>query len=453
MHDRHHDIALFRYSLVRPAADPGLTTRQRGRLVRELAAGEHVTPWGERTVVSRNTLDRWVRLYRAGGFEALVPASRQAEPTTPASVLALAEALRRENPERTAAHVAAIIFEAHGWSPSERTIQRLFARLGLNRHGPVQRRAFGRFEASAPNERWTGDALHGPTIGGRKTYLFAFIDDHSRLLCGYRWGHSEDTLRLEAALRAGMEARGIPASCYLDNGSAMVSRQLLRACATLRIALVHSRPGKPEGRGKIERFFRTVRGQFLVEVAHADIAEVASLNRLFAAWVEGVYHRATHSETGEAPLQRFEKAAVRRPTPAELHDAFLWAERRQVTKTATVSLHGNIYEVDAALVGRRVELIFDPFDMTDIEVRFGGQSMGKAAAHRIGRHTHPQAKPDTPPPPTSTGIDYLRLVERRRDAELVAPIDYSRLVKSTDPDQCAGQLQIPIGDEREEQAR
>jgi putative transposase len=395
-------------------------------------------------VVSRNTLDRWIRAYRAGGFEALVPASRQAEPTTPASVLALAEALRREDPERTAAHVAAIISEAHGWAPSERTIQRLFARLGLNVRAPASRRAFGRFEAVAANERWTGDALHGPKIGGRKTYLFAFIDDHARLFTGYRWGHSEDTLRLEAALRAGMEARGIPASCYLDNGSAMVSRQLLRACATLGIALVHSRPGKPEGRGKIERAFRTVRAQFLVEVAHSGVADLATLNRLFAAWVEGVYHRSVHSETGQTPLQRFERATLRRPTPSQLHDAFLWAERRQVTKTATVSLHGNLYEVDAALVGRRVELVFDPFDMSDVEVRFGGQSMGKATPHRIGRHTHPQARPDTPPQPAPpTGIDYLALVERRRNAELAAKIDYSRLVPSTDPDQ----LQIPFDDD------
>lgn len=454
MHDRHHDIALFRYSLIRPAADPALTTRQRGRLVRELATGEHVTPWGERTVVSRNTLDRWVRAYRAGGFEALTPATRQAEPVTPASVLALAEALRREDPERTAAHVAAVIAEAHGWAPSERTIQRHFARLGLNRPGPAQPRVFGRFEAAAPNDRWTGDALHGPMVAGRKAYLFAFIDDHARLFTGYRWGHSEDTVRLEAALRAGMQARGIPASVYLDNGSAMVSRQLLRACATLGIVLVHSRPGKPEGRGKIERAFRTVRDQFLVEVAHSDVADLATLNRLFTAWVESVYHPRVHTETGQTPLQRFEGADLRRPSAAQLHDAFLWAERRQVTKTATVSLHGNTYQVDAALVGRRVELIFDPFDLTDIEVRFGGRPMGKAAPHHIGRHSHPQARPDEPAPPaTPTGIDYLSLVERRRDSELAANIDY-RLAASTDPGQCPGQLQIPIGDEPTgEQAR
>lgn len=448
MQDRHHDIALFRYSLVREAADVSLSTRQRGALVRELAGAEHATPWGARVVVSRNTLDRWIRTYRSGGFEALVPTSRQAEPTTPASVLALAEALRRENPERTAAHIAAIIAEAEGWSPSERTIQRLFARLGLNQRAPGQPRAFRRFEAAAPNERWTGDALHGPMIGGRKVYLFAFIDDHARLFTGYRWGHSEDTVRLEAALRAGIEARGLPASAYLDNGSAMVSRQLLRACASLGIVLVHSRPGKPEGRGKIERAFRTVRDQFLVEINHNAVDDLTALNRLFSAWVEGVYHRRAHTETGQSPLERYAAVEARRATPAQLHEAFLWAERRAVTKTATVSLHGNIYEVDAALVGRRVELVFDPFDLADIDVRFDGRAMGKAVPHVIGRHTHPHARPDTNPTPAPpTGIDYLALVERRHAAELARKIDYSALVESTDPDQCPGQLRIPVGDD------
>jgi putative transposase len=92
---------------------------------------------------------------------------------------------------------------------------------------------------------WTGDALHGPAVGGRKSYLFAFIDDHSRALVGHRWGHAEDTVRLEAALRAALAARGVPQAIYVDNGSAFVDAQLLRACATLGIRLVHSRPGKP----------------------------------------------------------------------------------------------------------------------------------------------------------------------------------------------------------------
>jgi putative transposase len=437
--ERAREVGLFRYGLIRPAADPELTTRQRGRLVRELAAVEHAGPFGDRVRVSRVTLDRWIRAWRVGGFDALVPSTRHVEPRTQASVLDLAAALKREVPGRTAAQIAAILAEHAGSAPSPRTLQRHFARLELNtRPDGSPPAAFGRFEAAAPNDRWTGDALHGPVVAGRKTYLFAFIDDQSRTLTGYRWGHSEDTVRLEAALRAGLAARGIPKVVYLDNGSAMVSKQLLRALAILGIQLTHSKPGQPAGRGKIERFFRTVREQFLVELAApgalAKIDGLAGLNELFTAWTETVYHQRVHSETGQTPLARFSATDPPvLPSSALLRQAFLWSEHRTVAKTATVSLHGNTYEVDAALVGRRVELIFDPFDLTDLTTRYQGRDMGVAIPHQIGRHVHPAAKPEiNPEPATVTGIDYLGLVRARHTAALSQPpVNYAALHQHT----------------------
>lgn len=439
--ERARDIALFRYALVRPALEPGLTTRQRGRLVRELADAEHVGPFGDRVQVSRVTLDRWVRALRTGGFDALVPSARHAEPRTDAVVLELAAALKREVPGRTAAQVAVILAEhANGVVPSARTLQRHFVRLELNtRPDGTAPKAFGRFEAAARNDRWTGDALHGPVLGGRKTYLFAFIDDHSRALVGYRWGHSEDTVRLEAALRHGLASRGIPRVVYLDNGAAMVSKQLLRALAVLGIRLVHSRPGQPAGRGKIERFFRTVREQFLIELAAPGaldkIEGLAGLNELFTAWVETIYHHRVHTETEQTPLARFAATeAPVLPDPAVLHEAFLWSERRLVTKTATVSLHGNTYEVDAALIGRRVELVFDPFDLTRLSVRFQDRDMGAAVPHQIGRHVHPAAKCETGPEPVpATGIDYLGLVRDRHTATLAEHVNYATLATRPEP--------------------
>jgi len=432
--DRAQAVGLFRYSLVREAADAAVSSRQRGEWVRRLAAETHLGPGGDRVQVSRNTLDRWIRAYRAGGFDALVPAPRHVDARTPIAALELAEALRIEEPGRTAAQIARVIAESQGWSPSARTLQRHLARVGLPWRGVEAPKAFGRFEAEGPNELWTGDALHGPVIAGHKTYLCAFVDDYSRAFVGYRWGYAEDTLRLEAALRAGLSARGIPRRVYLDNGSAMVSRQLLRACATLGIVLVHSRPGKPEGRGKIERAFRTVRAQFVVELAHSDIDSLDALNALFQAWVESVYHRQVHSETGSVPIERFLSAGA--PTPArpeQLKEAFLWAERRRVTKTATISLYTNFYEVDAALVGEHVELIFDPFDLTAIEVRFQGRPMGKAVPRRIGRHVHPHAREEPgPQAPKPSGIDYLHLVEQRHRAELAKRIDYRDLSSDED---------------------
>jgi transposase InsO family protein len=434
--ERARAIGLFRYALIRQAADRRLSTKQRGRLVRALAQREHEGPFGQPVRVSRASIDRWIRAWRRGGFDALVPEPRRVGPRTPAEVLELAVALKKEVPARTAVQVAAILRAHSGWSPDERTLQRHFVRLELTtRPDGRAPQTFGRFEADEPNARWTGDALHGPIVNGRKAILFAFLDDHSRLLTGYRWARREDTVRLEAALRTGIAARGIPASIYVDNGSAFVDKQLMRACASLGVRLVHSRPGQPEGRGKIERFFRTVRDQFLVEIGSGrELTDLTQLNTLFTAWVETVYHRREHTETGQAPIERWSVQPLPLPSPAQLREAFLWSEWRTVTKTATVGLHGNKYEVDAALAGRKIELVFDPFDLTSIEVRWHGRPMGTAIPQRIGRHVHAKARPDetTPSAPTRTGIDYLHLVEAQHAADLAERVQYSQLPETSD---------------------
>jgi transposase InsO family protein len=415
--ERAQAIGLFRYQLICPALEAGLSTKQRGRLVREIADRHHVDPFGARVQIARPTLDRWIRRYRAGGFEALVPEPRRLATRTDAGVLELAASLKRENPSRTAAQVARILRTATGWAPSESTLLRHFHRCELM--GPAAGHGgevFGRFEAADPNELWVGDALHGPRVGDRKTYLFAFLDDHSRLVVGHRFGFAEDTVRLAAALKPALAARGVPAGVYVDNGSAFVDAWLLRACAKLGIRLVHSAPGRPQGRGKIE------------------------------------YHRRTHTETGQSPLHRWETGWDRlghtavSPTAADLTEAFLWSEFRVVTKTATVSLHANTYRVDPALAGRRVELVFSPFDLETIKVRHGARSFGTAVPHTITRHAHPKARPETDEtPPAPTGIDYLALTAAAHHDQLREDerIGYHALY-GTDPDdeQVAQQLSI-----------
>lgn len=434
--ERRRDIGLFRYSLSREAADPALSKTERGQLVRALAEQDHLGPDGTYIRVGRSTLDRWIRAWRRGGFEALVPALRRAEPRTAVELLSLAERLKVEVPTRTAAQVRRVMVASGAAAPSERTLQRHFARQGLNtRPDGTPPRVFGRFQASARNDRWEGDGLHGPAVAGRKTYLLAFVDDYSRLLPAFRWGHGEDVVHLEGALRAGVASRGVPNTILVDRGAAFVSGPFARACACLGIRLVHARPRSPQTKGKIERFFSTVRSQFLVELEARGVDSLAELNALFTAWVEVVYHRCVHSETKATPLERFMEAGPPTlPSPEALREAFLWSERRLVTKTATVSLHGNSFEVDAALVGRRVELVFDPFDLERIEVRFEGRAMGLAAAVHIGRHVHPKARPDAAPPPVPTGIDYLSLVAARRDAELARPISFADLSAASEGD-------------------
>ena len=270
-------IGLFRYELIREAADPGLSSKARGRLVRQIAAGEHTDPAGRRRRISRDTLDRWIRAWRRGGFDALVPDPRQSAPRLPVEVIEMAVSLKRENPARTATQVRRILRAQMGWAPGERTLQRHFADDPQD-HRPDARRTRRR----RPRQRSGVRAVRSvtartscgpvtpctaPPSAGRKTYLFAFLDDHSRAIIGppvrVRRGHRPP--RRRAAPRARPRA-GSPTRIYVDNGSAFVDAWLLRACAKLGIRLIHSTPGRPQGRGKIERFFRTVREQFLVEI-------------------------------------------------------------------------------------------------------------------------------------------------------------------------------------------
>jgi len=244
---RAQTVALWRYTLIEEAMDAQLTSRQRGRVVADIAAREHAGPFGTPVRVSRKTVDRWIRTRRAGGFDALVPAPRRCLPRTDAAVLDLALALKKENPARTAAQVRRVLAaQCGGWAPSERTLQRLFADHELNtRPGGRPPAAFGRFEASRINEIWVADALHGPRVAGRPTFLFAIIDDRSRLLVGHQFTHREDTVRFRGVFRHAIAHHGIPHVLYTDNGASFVDESLLRTCAQLSIKVTHSEPGRP----------------------------------------------------------------------------------------------------------------------------------------------------------------------------------------------------------------
>jgi putative transposase len=433
---RAQDVALFRYRLIGPALEEGLTTRQRGRVVRGIAGQVQTGPGGRAVQVSRKTIDTWIRAWRAGGFEALLPSDRKCEPVTAAPVLAMAAALKRENMARTAAQVRRIMVASSGDAPSERTLQRHFAREDLVT--PRGTTVFGRFEAGVPNALWVADVLHGPLIGGRKTYLVAFLDDHSRFITGYRWGWSEDSLHLAVAFKRAVAARGLPGLAYVDNGACFSDETFAVTCAKLRIRITHSPPYRPEGRGKIERFFETVRGQFLVEISpdgqpapgRRVPASLDQLNGWFTTWAEHEYHIRVHSATGATPLARWSAGTPRFLPAAELDAAFLWEATRTVAaRTATIKFQGNVYETVPELAGHAVTIRYSPFDLTAVEVFHRGASHGHAQPHVIGRHCHPKVKQAPQAVPAVTGIDYLQLLEDKRAAAdgATCSISYTRL--------------------------
>ena len=165
-------------------------------------------------------------------------------------------------------------------------------------------------------------------------------------------------------LRRAILRRGLPERLYVDNGSAFRAHQLAVVCARLGIALIHARPYQPQGKGKIERFFGTVRAQLLPTLVAEDTASLGALNRRLAGWIEAEYHHAPHRGLdGDTPLDRWAAAAdaIRHPeADAELDEMFLFEAKRKVQSDRTVSLEGRLYEIDAALVGQKVTLRFDP---------------------------------------------------------------------------------------------
>ncbi len=446
--DRLEQVALFRYGVIVEALDPRLTPAERGRLVRELARGVLVHPDGSPRSYARGSLDRWIRDYRAHGLAGLRPRARSDAGTVRRHPELLAEAcaLRMEAPARSAAHIADILFHRHGIRVAERTIREHLRRRGLHRAALAAEpaRAFGRYEADRPNERWVGDVLTGPFVphprvaGSKRAKLFVLVDDHSRLLVHGRWVLEENTRAGQDVLRAAILRRGLPEVLYVDNGAPYANQMPERSCAVLGIRLVHSKPYRPQGRGKQERLNRVVRERFLVEAEHTGIASLDELNDRFTAWAEQVLNTRVHAETGQTPIARFlagfaPAGAPRAADPALLAEAFRWQAVRVVSKTATVSLAGNRYQVDPSLVGCRVELRYDPEDLASLNVFAGGVAAGVATPFVLGRHTHPavpQAARPTPPAPTSTGVDYLGLVLAAHEEATTGQTAYRNLPRT-----------------------
>ena len=428
-HNQQEQIALHRWAVIAEAAGDKLTARERGALVRQIAARAHPHPDGSSRTYSRGTIDRWLRAWRkGGGLAALKPAERADTGTVRAhpELFAEAAALRLELPGRSAAQIASILYHRHGITVSERTVRGQLRRAGLHREAlAAEPKAYGRYEAGAPNERWITDVLVGPWVpwprrdGSVRARLFLIVDDHSRLLVDGRFFARENARACQDLLRRAITRRGLPQVFYADNGAPFSNAWLARTCGVLGIRLVHSEallagrageagkaqplyPGGVPGRGHPPRY--RVPGR-----AERPVRRVGRAGRQPAG------ARRDRPDPDRAVRRRAARTA--RPTPDLLREAFRWSVTRRVTRTATVPLEGNAYAVDPALVGRRVELRYDPEDLTRIEVFLDGKPAGAATPFVTRRHVHRAVPQAARPEPDPTGVDYLGLVAAAHDEE------------------------------------
>ena len=387
--EQKKQVAVFRFGVIADFVTGARLLRgEKRRLLREKCARKWHIPFSDRTSIGPSTIRDWIARYEAGRrqLETLYPGdrsdsgrSRSIDEETAASLVRV----RQEMPAATIAEVIAAMYRRQLVSAGTRLAPTSVWRF-LTHHGlmpsasaaAVDRR---KFEAELPNDIWQSDVMHGPhiTVDGRqrKTYLIAFIDDHSRLIPFAAFYLSENLAAFLDAFEQALLKRGLPRKLYVDNGSAYRSHQLEHVCASLAIALIHARAYQPQGKGKIERLFRTVRMQFLPTVAGE--ASLERLNTAWSAWLN-TYHQRRHSATGCSPWQRFtDQTQCLRSAPDNLKDHFRIVVRRTVAKDRTVTIEQRLYEAPVSLIGKRIDLYYHKDDMHRVEARWDHKSYGQ----------------------------------------------------------------------------
>ncbi len=396
--DKAREEGLRRYRIIIPLLQDGLSESEK-RTIRQLVQ--------TREAVSARTLRRYVAAFRQGGFEALLPGERRDKGTCkaiPVDALALAAEMRRELPGRSAERIHQLL-KSEGYNVARSTLERHLRQRGLSgREIKAEQKqvASRRFVRQGRNTLWQSDIKYGPYLPdpdhpGHKmrTYLVAMIDDATRLVAHGEFYDNQKLPVLEDTLRKAIIKCGAPDNLYVDQGKIFISQWLRLACARLRIRHLNTRAYSPEAKGKIERWNRTV-DEFIQEARLEKPQTLERLNGLFRAWLsEGYNHREHSALAGKTPAEAFtqDTKALRFPGPEALRDAFLWEKTPTVDKSGCISLSRVHYDVGVEYIRKKVLVRYDPFDLSAVEVWYGGEKKKLVSPLAIGEYNHNVKKP------------------------------------------------------------
>jgi len=356
------------------------------KLIRHAASQDYDIPYSVHTRVAWKTIEAWYYKYKLEHLDGLRPRVRidQGVSKLPLDVQDAIVSLKKENPKRSIDAIIAIL-ESKGMvakgEASRSSVHRLLKQHGISRMSGSSSlpEEFRSFETQYAGQIWYGDVMHGPTlmINGRmrKVYLVSLMDDASRLITHSAFCLGETALDIEGVLKQAVLKRGLPMKLVIDNGAAYRSGSLKGICARLGIHMIFCRPYAPEGKGKLERWHRTFRNQFLSELdssrlpvrvrTQTGIHDLNDLNTRLWAWIEQVYHRRMHTSlNGLTPLARYQQDLARirmlGSKALKLDELFYHRVSRKVRRDGTVAWNGNRFEVDYMLAGKRVQLVIDP---------------------------------------------------------------------------------------------
>jgi putative transposase len=412
--DHAEAVATFRHAVIGPVCARELTRGDLAEALREISQARVRPPGSGLTkTYSVPTLERWLYAYRRGGLPALRPRGRSDQGRGRALTDELRQLIcdiRREHPSASARLIVRTLeadgrLEAGTIKPG--TVRKLLRQEGLDRiavrdgKGPKTRL---RWQAAAPDALWHADVCHGPTLkfDGVRTPLriHGMLDDCSRYgvaLEAHAQEREEDMLRV--LIRA-LRLHGKPDVLYLDNGSTYRGDVLRLACSRLGISLLHARPYDPEARGKMERFWRTLREGCLDHLG--DVGSLADVNQRLANFLERYYQSEPHAGLmGRAPSTVYapSKRAPNHVDEQRLREALAVRERRRVRRDTTVSVLGDTYELEQGfLAGRIVDVVYSHLDDPPRpEVEYEGKSYALSLVDPIrnAQRARPPRRPET----------------------------------------------------------
>jgi len=363
------------------------------------------------------TIQTWLSIYKRHGVEALVSRPR-ADKGKP----------RKLSPEGLREAIEAVLPEFQGERQNKMMLYRRAIERGLLGRGECSQTSFFRlvrdydlltplaqtenrrrlaFSKRYANEMWQMDTMFGPHVkNGRtatQTKLIAFIDDASRVVPHGEFFLSENVPNMIAALRAALYKRGVPQTLYVDNGSIYTSAEINQICARLGIILCHTPLADGAAKGKIERFFRTVRDCFLIN--RLDLSGLDALNAQFIAWLEADYNAREHSTLAMKPIDRFglDRARLRFLDPIEANEElFFFEEARHTRKDNTFSVGGRRHEAPRLLANREIQVRYDRHAPGRVVVFHKGERMGEAIPlDPTTNDRKPRPRPTDPGAPTS----------------------------------------------------
>ena len=406
--DRQRKIADFRFGII---ADLLYSHAEKADLARQIAKKAALTweiPYSRKTTITPSCIRKWLSAFRLDGREGIIPKVRKdsgvckvltegdkelilglldAKPTLCATVAV--RVLQRDGKliKNVSRSALSRFIQNSGYTRSER--------LRVKQKDQIQR-----FSFDQPLECVQVDAMHSFSVPDhtgklRKAILIAFIDDATRRIVYARFCFSENSLEFERGLLHILRAHGRIRQVYTDNGSTFVAEQTKLILATLGILLTHSRPGMPKGRGKIERFFRTVRTQFEATLNPESIQSIHDYDQRFHNWLEREYHRTGHAGlNGQTPLDAWlagTQHIFHLDRTINLAEVFCHQTTRRVANDATVSLDGVHYEVQSVLCGRKVTLKTNPLDeWPEVRIFLDGKDYG--SAKRIDEYANAKSK-------------------------------------------------------------